>query len=104
MLSARAHAATSDAFCKYLQAETYRRMRKATKGDWRGHAPATNTLWLHYLADIMLTHKLPDTGCTSDERLALRNFRKRAAGGGAADEMVWDDFFAGQWSSKPAAE
>ena len=40
------------------QAETYRRMKKATRGDWRHHAPATNVLWMHYLADICLTQKL----------------------------------------------
>lgn len=40
-----------------LQADTYRRMRKAVKKDWRMHAPKTNALWLHYLADICVAEK-----------------------------------------------
>lgn len=40
-----------------LQAETYRRMRKAVKKDWKAHAPKTNALWLHYLADIVIAEK-----------------------------------------------
>lgn len=82
-----------------VQAETYRRMQKVTRGDWRQHAPATNALWLHYLADIMLNHKLPQTACTGDERLQLRNFRKRASHAAAAADLVWDDLFAEQWTS-----
>ena len=29
-----------------LQAETYRRMKKATKNRWEAHVPATNVFWL----------------------------------------------------------
>ncbi len=32
-------------------------MRKLTKDDWAGHHPATNALWMHYLADNLLTDK-----------------------------------------------
>ena len=39
------------------QADTYRRMLKLTRGDWAAPSPATNTLWLHYMADIILTAK-----------------------------------------------
>lgn len=56
-----------------LQAETYRRMRKATKGDWQKHTPATNTLWMHYLADLLLSQKqVPQT---AREKRELRGFR-----------------------------
>lgn len=40
-----------------LQAETYRRMRKAVRRDWRASAPKTNALWLHYLADVVVAEK-----------------------------------------------
>ncbi len=39
------------------QADTYRRMRKATRGDWAAHAPATNCMWLAYLTDTLLARK-----------------------------------------------
>ena len=37
----------------HCQSDTYRRMRKATKGMWERHCPKTNALWLHYLADCL---------------------------------------------------
>lgn len=56
-----------------LQADTYRRMRKATKGRWEGFHPATNALWMHYLADTLLNLKaFPlDAG----QKRQLRDFR-----------------------------
>ena len=39
------------------QANTYRRMRKLTRGKWAGFFPGTNALWMHYLADAMLSQK-----------------------------------------------
>lgn len=58
---------------KNAQADTYRRMKKATGGDWAGFHPATNCLWLHYLADTLLQLKaLP---ATADQKKALRGFR-----------------------------
>ena len=56
-----------------LQAETYRRMRKATSGDWQSHHPSTNTLWMHYLADLVMSQK--QVPATTDEKRQLRNFR-----------------------------
>lgn len=38
-----------------LQAETYRRMKKATKNKWGAHVPATNVFWMQYLVDICMT-------------------------------------------------
>ena len=43
--------------CFALQADTYRRMRKVTKGRWEGFHPATNALWMHYLADTLINLK-----------------------------------------------
>lgn len=39
------------------QADTYRRMRDATGGDWAGSHAQTNAVWVHYLADTLLTLK-----------------------------------------------
>jgi len=84
-----------------IQAETYRRMRKATGGDWQRHVPGTNTLWLHYLADVVLAHKLP-AACGRDAKSALRGFRKDAMASQAAAELVWHELFSGQWTGDAA--
>jgi len=56
-----------------LQANTYRRMRKVTGGRWEVHQPASNALWLHYLADTLLNKKaVPMTGA---DKKRLRDFR-----------------------------
>ena len=56
-----------------MQADTYRRMKRATKGDWAGFHPATNCLWAHYLADTLLARKaLP---ASAEQKRALRDFR-----------------------------
>ena len=75
------------------QADTYRRMRGATGGDWRAHAPATNALWLAYLADVLLTAK-PYPRSAAHVR-ALRGFRRRAAGAARAAALVGDAALAG---------
>ena len=56
-----------------VQADTYRRMRKATKGRWEGFHAATNALWMHYLADTLLSLKAfpMDAG----QKRQLRTFR-----------------------------
>ena len=59
--------------CAILQADTYRRMRKATKGKWAAFCPATNALWLHYLADILLSCKA--NGWQPQATRSLRDFR-----------------------------
>ena len=56
-----------------MQADTYRRMRKAVKRQWATYCPATNALWLHYLADMLLTVKA--CPCGSSQTRALRDFR-----------------------------
>ncbi len=78
------------------QADTYRRMRKATHGDWAGSHFVTNVLWMHYLADTLLTLKqLP--GCTPAQKRALREFRQRALSYGSCGELIWDELFQGLW-------
>lgn len=59
--------------CGATQADTYRRMKKATKGEWAGFHPATNCLWVHYLADTLL--QLKAFPCSPDQKKALRSFR-----------------------------
>ena len=86
-----------------FQADTYRRMRKLTRGDWAGFHPGTNGLWLAYLADTLLERKR--FSCSADERKALRDFRKSALNGGAgvaAAELLWADLFKGQWVAEGA--
>lgn len=80
-----------------LQAETYRRMRKVNKNSWEQSTLATNCLWMRYLADIFLekVHIY-----TATEKLELRKFRNRASNYSGCGEMIWDDFFAGQFSYK----
>ena len=56
-----------------MQANTYRRMRKATKGKWTAFCPATNALWLHYLADILLSCKA--VAWQPQDVCSLREFR-----------------------------
>ena len=56
-----------------LQADTYRRMRKATKGRWEGFHPATNALWMHYLADTLLNLKA--FPLDASQKRQLRDFR-----------------------------
>ena len=56
------------------QADTYRRMRAKTRGRWEGFHPVTNALWLHYLADVLLSCKKPPA-CGSEQARALRGFR-----------------------------
>lgn len=81
-----------------LQAETYRKMQKATKNEWQNYTPITNAFWMRYLADITLANKLP-AGCSDENRLSLRNFRKAAAVANKAGDLVWHDLFAGKWTS-----
>eukprot|EP00959_Pyramimonas_sp_CCMP1952_P304071 6363797-Pyramimonas_sp.AAC.1 len=56
--------------------ETYRRMRAANKDRWEEHHPRTNCMWVHYLADTILTKKgVPMSGKQKKE---LGAFRQRA--------------------------
>jgi hypothetical protein len=48
-------------------------MRKATRGDWAAHAPATNCMWLAYLADTLLARKRVPLDAAA--KRALRAFR-----------------------------
>jgi len=82
------------------QFETYRKERKAVKADWSRFAPATNALWLAYLADTLLSKKA--VPMSREERGALRAFRSRAAKYGRASDAVLDDLFAGMWAHAEA--
>jgi serine/threonine-protein kinase haspin len=84
----------------HCQSDTYRRMRKATKGTWERHCPKTNALWLHYLADCLLSDK--EFPMTAGQKADLKGFKKRAMGYKSANEALWDNMFVGVWSSSRA--
>ncbi|BDA51282.1 probable serine/threonine-protein kinase haspin at C-terminar half [Coccomyxa sp. Obi] len=80
------------------QAETYRRMKRATRGDWAGFHPATNCMWVHYLADTLLKQKkLPATRAQKD---ALQDFRDRALACRNSNDLLLDKFLKGTWLVK----
>jgi hypothetical protein len=79
------------------QSETYRKMRVETGDAWEGHHAGTNSLWLHYLADKMLTSK--GVPCSAAEKRALTGFRRRALKAASAAALVWDSFFEGAWTA-----
>jgi serine/threonine-protein kinase haspin len=81
----------------HCQSDTYRRMRKATKGTWERHCPKTNALWLHYLADCLLSDK--EFPMTAGQKADLKGFKKRAMGYKSANEALWDNMFVGVWRS-----
>lgn len=85
----------------HCQSETYRRMAAATRGDWSKHAPETNALWLHYLADCLLEDKR--FACTAEQTAELKAFRKRAARYGSAAEALWDGVFVGEFKTNYGA-
>ncbi|CAM6020973.1 unnamed protein product [Sphagnum balticum] len=76
-----------------IQFDTYRRMLKLTKGQWEGRFLKTNCLWIHYLADILLSKK--SFSCSEQEKRSLRAFRKRVLLYECAGAAVQDDFFDG---------
>ena len=78
------------------QFETYRRMRKLLRRDWSAAAPRTNALWLHYLADVVLSEK--SFPMEKAEKRALQAFRQRcAAAHRSASDAVTDELFEGMW-------
>ena len=79
------------------QFDTYRRMRKVLRKHWESSNLRTNALWLHYLADTLLTDKAADMHLTGDQERALRGFRKRALGYDCAGDAVRDEIFDGMW-------
>lgn len=81
------------------QAETYRRMKKATKNSWEASTPVTNCLWIRYLTDILLAEKT-HTISSVEEKVELRSFRKRTMGYSSCRDMLWDEFFKGLWAAQ----
>ena len=82
---------------KHCQSETYRRMKKATKGKWDAYEPKTNALWLHYLADTVLEQK--HYSVTTEQKKSISDFRKRALTYKSAHAAMFDDLFNGIWTS-----
>ena len=55
-------------------------MRLLTGDDWSASVPATNCLWMAYLAETLAAQKVTGTGAAaSAARRKLREFRKRCA-------------------------
>ncbi|EFN57276.1 hypothetical protein CHLNCDRAFT_9043, partial [Chlorella variabilis] len=74
-----------------VQAETYRRMKKATRNAWQAHVPATNVYWMQYLVDTCITEK-KGWGCGKDELAQLRAFKRRASACASCSELLLEDF------------
>lgn len=74
-----------------VQAETYRRMKKATRNSWQAHVPATNVYWLQYLVDTCITEK-KGWGCSKNDQAQLRSFKRRLSGYASCAEALFDDF------------
>ena len=81
----------------HCQSETYRRMAAAMGGDWSRHAPETNAMWLHYLADCLLEDKR--FARTAEQTAELKAFRERAPRYGGASEALWDGVFVGEFKT-----
>lgn len=80
------------------QAEAYRSMRRCVK-KWSDFAPATNATWLHYLAEIISSHRCPKSMKNSEKKMLL-DFKNAAAKADSAESLLWDPFFSGAWSSQ----
>ena len=81
----------------HCQSETYRRMKKVTKGKWNAYNPKTNALWIHYLVDVILEQK--DFAVSCEEKQRLVAFRKRALDYESAGKAMFDELFTGIWTS-----
>ena len=81
----------------HCQSETYRRMKRVTKGKWSAYNPKTNALWIHYLTDVILEQK--DFPISVEEKHELVAFRKRALEYESAGKALFDDLFKGIWTS-----
>ncbi|CEF98084.1 Domain of unknown function DUF3635 [Ostreococcus tauri] len=81
----------------HCQSETYRRMKRVTKGKWSTYNPKTNALWIHYLTDVILEQK--DFPISVEEKHELVAFRKRALEYESAGKALFDDLFKGIWTS-----
>ncbi|GLC76657.1 hypothetical protein PLESTF_001813900 [Pleodorina starrii] len=83
-----------------VQFDTYRWMRSLVDNDWSSQCPATNCLWLSYLAEV-LSKRFASSGAGKGVRLSaahkrqLRGFRERALAYGSCGELVWDELFEG---------
>ncbi len=84
--------------CVCTQFDTYRWMRQALGNDWQSACPATNSLWIAYLADTLLGWKM--NKCSAAQKRAMRDFRPRAAAAAGCEALVGDALFSGlvTWS------
>ncbi|KAM4605862.1 uncharacterized protein O3C94_023214 [Discoglossus pictus] len=75
-----------------LQFDVYRNMRKENKNSWASYLPYSNVLWLHYLADKLLTCvqyiKKPSSVAHRKELRRLQDFRRQVRGFSSARETL----------------
>ncbi|KAM4687719.1 uncharacterized protein O3C94_006176 isoform 2-T2 [Discoglossus pictus] len=75
-----------------LQFDVYRNMRKENKNSWASYLPYSNVLWLHYLADKLLTCvqyiKKPSSVAHRKELRRLQDFRREVRGFSSARETL----------------
>ena len=89
-------------------------MKKTVKNDWKQYFPQTNCMWLHYLADVLLTlKKIPLAASDKIELRAFKSknqpqqltetdlcFRRNCMKAGSCMDLIWDDLFKRLWVAK----
>ncbi|GLI63525.1 hypothetical protein VaNZ11_006510 [Volvox africanus] len=84
-----------------VQFDTYRWMRSTVDDDWSSFCPATNCLWISYLAEVLCKRfgsGGSGAGClrlSTVQKRQLREFRKRAVEYGSCSDLIWDELFKG---------
>ncbi|GIM02332.1 hypothetical protein Vretimale_7217 [Volvox reticuliferus] len=84
-----------------VQFDTYRWMRSTVDDDWSSFCPATNCLWISYLAEVLCKRfgcGGSRAGClrlSTVQKRQLREFRKRAVEYGSCGDLIWDELFKG---------
>ncbi|EFJ12037.1 hypothetical protein SELMODRAFT_124914, partial [Selaginella moellendorffii] len=80
-----------------VQADTYRRMKDITGGQWEGRQvfPKNNSVWIHYVAEII--RKKKSFKSSAKDKRALSAFSKRCLSYESATAIVDDEIFQKMW-------
>ncbi|XP_024538404.1 uncharacterized protein LOC9657580 [Selaginella moellendorffii] len=78
-----------------VQADTYRRMKDITGGQWEGSFPKNNSVWIHYVAEII--RKKKSFKSSAKDKRALSAFSKRCLSYESATAIVDDEIFQKMW-------
>ncbi|OCT57706.1 haspin isoform X1 [Xenopus laevis] len=80
-----------------LQFDIYRAMREENKNVWSSYVPHSNILWLHYLADKLISavryNKKPSSALQRRELRKLQDFRREIRKFGSATEVLRSKLF-----------